>query len=69
MRLYHTGQKEIPRPDIRIGRRNADFGWGFYLTPDRDFTLRWTQRNAVVNEYELEDRAGGLPPVAGRGVV
>ncbi|MBO7634630.1 MAG: DUF3990 domain-containing protein [Lachnospiraceae bacterium] len=53
MRLYHTSDREIINPDIHYGRKNADFGWGFYLTPDRDFTYRWARKDAVVNEYEL----------------
>ena len=40
MKLYHTGTVEIPVPDIRHGRVNADFGQGFYLTPDADFIYR-----------------------------
>ena len=56
MRLYHTGDREIKTPDITMGRRNADFGPGFYLTPNRDFAYRWARENAVVNEYELEER-------------
>lgn len=55
MILYHTSDREIQRPDIHIGRKNADFGWGFYLTPDREFTWRWAGKNAVVNEYELDE--------------
>ena len=55
MMLYHTGKQEIRNPDIHYGRKNADFGWGFYLTPDRDFTYRWARENAVVNEYELDE--------------
>ena len=54
MKLYHTGTVEIPAPDIRHGRVNADFGQGFYLTPDVDFTYRWARKDAVVNEYELD---------------
>ena len=41
MILYHTSDREIRNPDIHYGRKNADFGWGFYLTPDRE-------------EYELD---------------
>ena len=55
MILYHTSDREIRKPDIHHGRKNADFGWGFYLTPDRDFTYRWARDNAVVNEYELDE--------------
>ena len=38
--LYHTGFHERRSPDIRAGRKNADFGQGYYLTPDRDFARR-----------------------------
>ena len=55
MILYHTGEKEIRNPDIHYGRKNADFGWGFYLTKDRDFTYRWAGQNAVVNQYEFDE--------------
>ena len=55
MKLYHTSTVEIREPDIRRGRKNADFGQGFYLTPNREFTLRWAGRESVVNEYELDE--------------
>ena len=55
MILYHTSDREIRDPDIHHGRKNADFGWGFYLTPDKDFTYRWVGENAIVNEYELDE--------------
>ena len=55
MILYHTSDREIKSPDIHHGRKNADFGWGFYLTPDRDFTYRWARKNAVVNAYEFDE--------------
>ena len=54
MILYHTSRVEIPDPDIRYGRANADFGQGFYLTPDYDFTYRWAWRDAVVNKYVFD---------------
>ena len=55
MILYHTSDREITSPDIRKGRKNADFGQGFYLTPDKEFTCRWARENAVVNEYEFDE--------------
>ena len=55
MILYHVSDREIRNPDIHYGRKNADFGWGFYLSPDRNFTFRWARENAVVNEYELDE--------------
>ena len=62
MLVYHTGFQEIRRPDIRRGRKNADFGQGFYLTSDRDFAERWARERkgseTVLNSYEL--RLDGL---------
>ena len=55
MKLFHTGTVEIRDPDIRRGRKNADFGQGFYLTPDLEFAYRWAGADAVLNEYELDD--------------
>ncbi len=54
MRLYHTGNVEIQAPDIHRGRVNADFGQGFYLTPDKEFSYRWASREAVINVYDLD---------------
>ena len=54
MILYHTSKIEIPVPDIHHGRLNADFGQGYYLTPDQDFSYRWAWQDAVVNRYELD---------------
>lgn len=55
MRLYHTSNQEVRSPDVSHGRKNADFGQGFYLTPDREFARRWARADAVVNEYELDE--------------
>ena len=54
MKLYHAGKEEIRKPDLHRGRKNADFGQGFYLTPDREFDFRWAYKGYVVNEYELD---------------
>ena len=58
MLLYHTCFSEIQNPDIHIGRKNADFGQGFYLSPDLGFTRRWSRirndRNTYINTYELD---------------
>ena len=53
MHLYHTSSVEIRKPDIYHGRKNADFGQGFYLTPDKEFALRWAAKDAIINEYIL----------------
>lgn len=54
MKLYHVSDRSIPRPDVHYGRVNADFGQGFYLTPEREFALRWAGEKAVLNSCELE---------------
>lgn len=55
--LYHVGFDEIRTPDVRRGRSNADFGPGFYLSADRDFSLRWARErkdaDTILNAYEL----------------
>ena len=56
MILYHVGKVEIPKPDIHYGRKNADFGQGFYLTPDTAFAYRWADSEAIINEYELDEK-------------
>ena len=58
MILYHTGFDVIKEPDIRHGRKNADFGQGFYMTADEEFARRWArvrkEGQTVVNRYELD---------------
>ncbi len=57
MILYHTGFSEIRFPDIRHGRKNADFGQGFYLSADPAFSRRWAGsrrgQDTYINTYEL----------------
>ena len=58
MRLYHAGFEIIRQPDVHFGRRNADFGQGFYLTADADFARRWAWerkgQKTFINSYELD---------------
>lgn len=74
MTLYHTGFQEIRQPDIHIGRANADFGQGFYLSPDEAFSRRWARsrrdRDTWLNEvYPGDRRPGGQNPGEGRSLV
>ena len=63
MILYHAGFDVIREPDIHHGRKNADFGQGFYVTSDEEFARRWARHkkgaDSIVNRYEL-DTAGLL---------
>jgi len=58
MLLYYTGYQAIPSPDVMIGRINADFGQGFYLTENRAFALGWAPPKAgqtvYINTYDLD---------------
>ena len=55
LKLYHTSALELPHPDVNYGRRNADFGGGFYLSDSREFAQKWaSERKATVNEYTLD---------------
>ena len=58
LRLYHTGYQEIQHPDVHYGRKNADFGQGFYLTADMDFAVRWAHprkgKDIFINSYILD---------------
>lgn len=58
MILFHTTDRIIEKPDLTIGRKNADFGQGFYLTPDESFAGSWarerTDSAVYVNRYELD---------------
>ena len=56
--LYHSGFQQIEKPDIYHGRKNADFGQGFYLSDDEEFARRWAKRRkgeiTYINIYELD---------------
>lgn len=58
IQVYHAGFQEIRRPDIHHGRKNADFGQGFYLTSEREFSERWAKirqgNDSYINCYELD---------------
>ena len=55
--LYHMGFQIIEKPDVHYGRKNADFGQGFYLSAQKEFSMRWARerKGAVtyLNRYSL----------------
>ncbi len=59
MKLFHAGYVEIKNPDIHRGRKNADFGQGFYLSDSHEFAGRWvrekTGSDIIINSYELDE--------------
>ena len=68
--LFHTGFSEIRTPDLTVGRKNADFGQGFYLSDNEEYSRRWarTRRGmeTYLNRYAL-DTAGLLVKRFSRG--
>ncbi len=59
LQLFHAGYDEIKVPDIHRGRKNADFGQGFYLSDNYEFASRWVRKKSgaeiIVNSYELDE--------------
>ena len=59
IKVFHAGYDRIPDPDIHRGRKNADFGQGFYLSDNYEFASRWVREKAgadiIVNSYELDE--------------
>ena len=58
MHLFHTGYQIIENPDVHYGRKNADFGQGFYLSDNEEFSKRWARirkgTTTYLNRYELD---------------
>lgn len=56
--LYHAGFQIIEHPNLRIGRKNADFGQGFYLSDKEEFSKRWarTRKDQItyLNRYKID---------------
>lgn len=43
----------MANPSPYHGRKNADMGQGFYLSPDEDFSLLWAKEGWHINVYEF----------------
>jgi len=63
MILYHGSQEIIKEPDPFLGRKNVDFGQGFYLTDIQEQAIRWLnrrtktnpQKKGILNVYEYTE--------------
>ena len=59
--LFHGSTLVVERPLVSIGRKDLDFGPGFYLTPLFEQAAKWAVRlkairraeQAIVNAYEF----------------
>ena len=60
MRVYHGSTVAVSKPLVRIGRKNLDFGQGFYITDLKEQAVSWASRPLnvnkpkVLNVYELD---------------
>lgn len=60
--LYHGSLVEVKEPLANVGRRELDFGLGFYLTNDKTQAESWAQTlagrkknaKAILNEYSFD---------------
>ena len=48
IRLYHGSYMSIPAPLTSVGRKELDFGPGFYVTRMREQAERWANRVCVI---------------------
>jgi len=63
MKLYHGSTIAVRTPNINRGRRNTDFGKGFYTTTNFEQASRWARikrdrqeaTKAVVTVYEFDE--------------
>lgn len=59
--LYHGSTEKIEHPELGKGKRNNDYGQGFYCTAHRDLACEWASKlqglDGYVNQYEI-DTAG-----------
>jgi len=64
--LYHGSYTEVSAPRSNAGRRNLDFGKGFYVTKLKSQAEKWAivvgERHndddlGIVNEYEFDEAA------------
>lgn len=68
MKVFHGSTVSVAAPLVGIGRKNLDFGKGFYVTDLKEQAISWASRplNAgrpqLLNVYEF-DKAGVLNDV------
>lgn len=54
--IYHGSEKNIETPIFGEGKKNNDFGLGFYCTQSKDLAKEWavsSLRDGFANEYSL----------------
>lgn len=57
-KIYHGSVKIIEKPRYGAGRRDNDYGFGFYCTEDLELAKEWAasdERGGFVNCYEVDE--------------
>lgn len=44
MKVYHGSLVVVEKPEIRVGDRYLDFGYGFYTTMNEEQAIKWTEK-------------------------
>ena len=55
--IYHGSEQIVEEPAFGLGRKNNDFGLGFYCTESEDLAKEWavsSLRNGFANRYTLD---------------
>lgn len=55
--IYHGSQEIVSKPSYGLGRRNNDYGQGFYCTENEELAKEWacsTNSSGYANHYELD---------------
>lgn len=55
--IFHGSEQIVETPEFGLGRRNNDFGLGFYCTKSEDLAKEWavsSLRNGFANRYTLD---------------
>ena len=59
--VYHGSTEKVENPICRFGRKNLDFGLGFYVTNLREQAVAWAnnmarnrKQTALLNRYRLD---------------
>ncbi len=57
MKIFHGSDHIIEQPALGVGRKNNDYGQGFYCTEQLEMAKEWACKNGTdgfVNAYELD---------------
>ena len=56
-KIYHGSDHIIERPQYGVGKKNNDYGLGFYCTGELDMAKEWAvdfERDGYANCYEID---------------